>query len=120
MAGPSNIQRGNIDLEMLLSVNIAAGTVGSTTAAVVTVAVAGLQVGDFLAVTPQIYLWAASQPAASSMTLDSAWCGTNGVMSVSFSSISGTTVTQTTALQYVVNVARSYNFVNGGYPIGIY
>ena len=119
MPGPSTLSRGNIDLEMILSVNIAAGTVATNTATIVTVSVPGLVVGDFCGVTPQEYLWPASQPAIN-LYADSAWCAAANVLTVSFSGGTGVAATQTTAVQYLLNVARSYNYsVNQVYPTAI-
>lgn len=109
MPGPANVSRGNIDLEMILAVNIAAGTVATNTVTLVTVAVPGLLVGDFCEVSPQQYQWAASQPAIN-LPADAAWCAANGVLTVVFSNDLGAASTQTTAVQYILNVARSYNY----------
>jgi len=109
MPGPSVISRGNIDLEMILAVNIAAGTVATNTCTIVTVSVPGLVVGDCCNVIPQQYLWPASQPAIN-LTPDSAWCAANNVLTVAFSGLTGAAATQTTAVQYTLNVARSQNF----------
>ena len=119
MPGPANYSRGNIDLEMIISVNIAAGTVGTTTQAIVTVAVAGLVVGDYVQCLEQQYLWAATQPALQT-PVKSSWVATNGVLSVAFTNISGAAITQTTALAYLVDMARSYNFSESQtYPTAI-
>ena len=109
MPGPATISRGNIDLEMILSVNIAAGTVATNTATIVTVSVPGLVIGDLCNVVPQEYLWPASQPAIN-LYADAAWCAAANVLTVSFSGGTGAAATQTTALPYIVNVARSQNF----------
>jgi hypothetical protein len=109
MPGPSVISRGNIDLEMVLSVNIAAGTVATNTCTIVTVAVPGLIVGDFCQVSPQQYLWAAAQPAIN-LTPDSAWCAAANVLTVAFSGLTGAVATQTTPVAYLLNVARSQNY----------
>jgi len=109
MPGPSAISRGNIDLEMILGVNIAAGTVATNTCTIVTVSVPGLVIGDALQVIPQQYLWPASQPAIN-LTPDSAWCAAANVLTVAFSGITGAAATQTTAIAYIVNVARSQNY----------
>lgn len=109
MSGPSTISRGNIDIEMIMSVNIAAGTVNTNTASIVTVSVPGILPGDFLSVSPQEYLWPAAQPAIN-MTADSAWCATPNVLTVSITGNTGATATQTTPVAYVLNVARSNNF----------
>jgi len=109
MPGPSTISRGNIDPEVILTVNIAAGTVATNTVTIVTVAVPGLVVGDFCSLNGQQYLWAASQPA---INLDpaQAWCAANGVLSVAFQNATGAAATQTTPLQYILNVARAPNY----------
>ena len=109
MPGAANLSRGNIDLEMILTVNIAAGTVATNTGTIVTVSVPGLVVGDFCQVVPQQYLWAAAQPAIN-MTADAAWCATANVLSVIFNGQTGAAATQTTPVQYTLNVARSQNY----------
>ena len=109
MPGPSNISRGNIDLEMILAVNIAAGTVATNTATIVTVSVPGVVIGDLATVVPQEYLWPAAQPAIN-LYPDAAWVAKNDVLTVSFSGGTGAAATQTTALPYIVNIARSQNF----------
>lgn len=109
MPGPSVISRGNIDIEMILTVNIAAGTVATNTATLVTVAIPGLVVGDYCQVMPQQYLWAASQPAINLPPVAS-WVATAGVLSVQFNNSTGAALTQTTAVQYTVDVCRSQNY----------
>lgn len=109
MPGPTVLSRGNIDVEMILTVNIAAGTVATNTAAIVTVSVQGLVVGDFVNVVPQQYLWAAAQPAIN-LTPDSAWVAAANVLTVAFSNLTGAAATQTTPVQYTLNVARSQNY----------
>jgi hypothetical protein len=118
MPGPSTLQRGNISLEMLLSVNIAAGTVGTTTAAVVTVSVPGLLVGDAVTLIPALNLWPASQPAA---VMDVyGYVSSNNVLSCSFYQGTASVATQTTAVQYLVNVCRPENYaIAGTYPSAI-
>jgi hypothetical protein len=118
MAGPSNLSRGNIDLEMVLSVNIAASTVATNTAGIVTVSVPGLVVGDYVSVSPQQYLWPASQPAINLMP-EASWVAANNVLTVAFANITGAAATQTTAVAYVLNVARSYNFSTQPLPTSI-
>ena len=113
MSGPGGTYSlGNIDREWILSINIAAGTVATNTATIVTVSVPGLLVGDFCSVSPQENLWPASQPAIN-LTADAAWASAAGVLSVAFSNITGAASTQTTAVQYVLNVARNAAFSNG-------
>jgi len=109
MPGPSSLSRGNIDLEMILAVNIASGTVATNTVTLVTVSVPGLVVGDLVSLQPQVYLWPASQPAIN-LQADSSWVGANNVLSVYFSNGTGAAATQTTAVPYILNVARSQNF----------
>ena len=109
MPGPSVLSRGNIDIEMILTVNIAAGTVATNTVAIVTVAVPGLIVGDYCSVVPQQYLWAAAQPAIN-LDPSMAWCGAAGVLTVAFQNATGAAATQTTPVQYTLNVARSQNY----------
>jgi len=109
MPGPATISRGNIDLEMIIAVNIAAGTVATNTATFVTVSVPGVLPGDFCNLAPQQYLWPASQPALN-LYADSAWVAVKDVLTVSFSGGTGAAATQTTALPYILNVARSYNY----------
>jgi hypothetical protein len=109
MPGPSVISRGNVDVEMILAINIAAGTVATNTCTIVTVNVPGLVVGDAVTVIPQQYLWPSAQPAIN-LTPDAAWCAAQNVLTVAFSGLTGATATQTTALPYIVNVARSQNF----------
>jgi hypothetical protein len=94
---------------MILQVNIAAGTVATNTCTIVTVSVPGLVVGDCIQVIPQQYLWAAAQPAIN-LTPDSAWCAAANVLTVAFSGLTGAAATQTTPVQYIVNVARSQNY----------
>jgi hypothetical protein len=113
------LQAGNIDLDMILTVNIAAGTVGTTTIVNVTVSVPGILKGDFAAVSPQQYNWAASQPA---LNIDpgNAYVGTNGILTVCFQNATGAALTQTTALPYSVNIARSGNYqINQTYPTAV-
>ena len=116
MPGPATISRGNIDLEMILAVNIAAGTVATNTCTIVTVSVPGLLIGDACNVIPQQYLWPASQPAIN-LTPDSAWVAANNVLSVAFSGLTGAAATQTTAVQYILNVARNYNYSPNVQPL---
>ena len=118
MPGPSTLQRGNINLEMILAVNIAASTVGSTTAALVTVSVPGLQVGDMISLVPNVSTWPASQPA---LILDQVgYVAASNVLSVSFVNGTGAAATQTTAISYLVNVCRVENYpINATYPSSI-
>ena len=121
MPGQSDISRGNLTHEGIYSVNIAAGTVTNTQSAIVTVAFPGVLPGDYLSVTPQEYLWPASQPAVN-VCAEAAWCATPNVLSVSFSSASATvtTITQTTPLIYTLNLARAANFsINGTLPTAL-
>lgn len=113
MPGASDISRGNISYENVIQINIAAGTVGTTTIVNVTTSVAGLLVGDFCSLSPMQWLWAASQPA---LNIDpgAAYCGTNGILTVCFQNATGSALTQTTALPYELNVARV-----GNYSIGL-
>lgn len=113
------LQSGNVDGEWLLTVNIAAGTVGTTTIVNVTVSVPGLLKGDFVTLSPQQYNWAASQPA---LNLDPgmAYVGTNGILTVCFQNATGSAATQTTALPYTVSVSRSGNYqIAGSYPTAV-
>ena len=109
MPGPANISRGNIDIEMLLAIKIAAGTVATNTATFVTVSVPGLLLGDFCQVAPSTNLWPASQPALN-MYADVAYVAAPDVLTVSFSGGTGAAATQTTALPHILNVARSQNY----------
>lgn len=110
---------GNIDYEGLLTVNIAAGTVGTTTIVNVTVSVPGLLKGDFVAVSPQQFNWASAQPALN-LSPGEAYVGTNGILTVCFQNATGAALTQTTALPYTLNVARSGNYqINGTYPTAV-
>lgn len=119
MPGPAEIARGNVNLFELLQVNIAAGTVGTTTIVNVTVAVAGVQQGDFAIVNPAQNLWPASQPALN-LEPGTAFVGANNIMTVAFQNSTGTAITQTTALPYYVAVFRSGNFsINQTYPAAI-
>lgn len=110
MPGPSVISRGNVDIEMLLSVNIAAGTVATNTVTLVTVAVQGLLPGDNVSIEPQQYLWTAAQPAIN-LPPAASWVATAGVLSVQFINSTGAALTQTTAVQYTLNVTRSANYL---------
>ena len=109
MPGPSVISRGNIDVEMILTVNIAAGTVATNTVTIVTVALNGLVVGDYIDLQPQQYLWAASQPAINLQPVAS-WCAAANVLTVAFQNATGAAATQTTPVQYMADVARSQNY----------
>jgi hypothetical protein len=113
------LQSGNADGEYLITVNIAAGTVGTTTIVNVTVSVPGVQKGDFVTLSPQQYLWPATQPALQ-LEPGVGFVGTNGILTVCFQNATGSALTQTTALPYTVFVARSGNYsINGTYPTAI-
>lgn len=120
MPGGAEIPRGNVNLVEIIQVNIASGTVGTTTIVNVTVSVPGLVVGDCCLVSPAQNQWPAASPAANLDSSGGAWVGTNNVLSVAFQNATGSAITQTTALPYNILVVRAYNFsVNQTYPSAI-
>lgn len=119
MPGGAEIPRGNVNLVELLQVNIAAGTVGTTTIVAVTVSVPGVRVGDWCQLSAPEGSWASASPAAN-LDAGNAYVNTNDVLTVNFQNSTGTAITQTTALPYNVLVVRSYNYsVNQTLPSAI-
>lgn len=113
------LQAGNMDGAWLLTVNIAAGTVGTTTIVNVTVSVPGTIKGDFISISPQQFNWPATQPALQ-LEPGVGYVGTNGILTVCFQNATGAALTQTTAIPYTVFVARSNNYsINSSYPAAI-
>src|SRR5271155_362587 len=107
-SGPA-LTQGNANLDMLLTVNIAAGTVANATITAVTTAVSGLLIGDYVDLSPAITNWAATQPALN-LGVCNPYVSATGVLSVAFQNSTAATITQTTALPYIVRIARSQNY----------
>ena len=107
-SGPA-LTQGNANLDMLLTVNIAAGTVANATIAAVTTAVSGLLIGDYVDLSPAITNWASAQPALN-LGVCNPYVSATGVLSVAFQNSTAASITQTTALPYIVRIARSQNY----------
>lgn len=111
MPGPATYTKGNISLEMMLSVALSPASVSNGVSAEQTFTVNGLQVGDNVSV---------SKPATqANLVIGNARVSAANTLAINFGNLGAATITPTAGEVYQVVVTRFENAALGSAPSAI-
>lgn len=111
MPGPASIPKGNISLNMILSVALTPASVSNATSAEQTFTVNGLQVGDFVDVV--------KPTTQANLVIGNVRVTAANTLGINFGNVGAATITPTAGEIYAVNVTRYENAALGSAPSAI-
>lgn len=105
MANPSEIPRGNIPGNWLITITISPSSVAPNTTAEQTFAIGGIQLGDYVEVNKPTH--------QGGLGITNTRVSANGVLAIAFVNATAATITPTASEQYLMCVTRAMNLSAG-------